>query len=572
MTTFDPRTVHSMQAPQFGAPQLSTQQFAGQQFPGLVPPPALSKPPRNRRPMAAKIVAGLVAAGLVVGGAGTWLAFSGSSAEAAVQSTSFAGANPTTSPFGTDAPQVAAVAATGPQSGGTTGLFAATTPPACTTADFLAQLRADPTKLAAFGGVYGIGSTDVPAFVNSLSPVVLRANTSVTDHPFADGAFVPQPAVLAAGTAVLVNSYGEPTVKCFNGNPLTAGAVTTQAVTIVPTAQVITQFSFTTIDNSRVVVIPGKPDPKPNPGPNPTTTPQPDPALVKQARDAKATADQARTEATAARDKADSLGVQARVFRSEADRLAGIATAAQTTAGQAAKALVDAQNALNNALLAVPPVQAAKDKAQADLAAAQAANTKAAGDAAKAQSDATKADDDADTAENQFKYAGSAATSAEGSATAAEKNAKEAQDKADASAKVPAADKDKDKDAKPAIANQENVDGQAAQNPVEGQQAAPDQTTGTEGQVKPAQVGTNAQVCKQVVNDAATAPICPLTGSADTATGTTPATSGTATTSGEKTSTGSGTGTSSGTSKGSSSSSSSATSGSESSAKGGSDK
>ena len=263
MTTFEPRTVPSVQAQQFGTPRF-------QQFPGPVPPPA--KPPsRKSRPVAAKLVAGVVAAGLVVGGAGTWLALSGSSAEAAVQTTSFAGANPTTNPFGVDAPQVAAVAATGPQSGDTTGLYAATTPPACNNADLLAQLQADPAKLAAFGGVFGIGAGDVPAFVDSLSPVVLRAATSVTDHPFADGAFVEQPAVLAAGTAVLINSYGEPTVKCFNGNPLTTGPAGADAVTVTPTTQAIAQYQFTTIDNSGPVVVPGKPDPKPHPGPNPTS-------------------------------------------------------------------------------------------------------------------------------------------------------------------------------------------------------------------------------------------------------------------------------------------------------------
>jgi hypothetical protein len=265
MTTFDPRTVRPTYADQsYGA-----QQFPGQQFPGPVPPPP-SRPSRKPRPLAAKIVAGLVVAGVVAGGAGTVMALSGAPAEAAVQSTSFAGANPTTSPFGTDNPEVATVAATGQQAGDTPAMYAATTPPSCNNADFLSQLQADPNKLAAFGGVFGIGPTDVPAFVDSLSPVVLRAATSVTDHPFTDGAFVEQRAVLAAGTAVLVNSYGEPTVKCFNGNPLTAGAPASDAVTVAPTATAMTTFAFTTIDNSGPVVVTTPPDPKPIPGPNPT--------------------------------------------------------------------------------------------------------------------------------------------------------------------------------------------------------------------------------------------------------------------------------------------------------------
>ncbi len=371
MTTFDPRTVRpthpgrSPAAQQFGAPT-----FPGQQFPGPVPPPP-SRPSR-KRPLAAKIVAGLVAAGLVVGGAGAWMAFSGSSAEAAVQSTSFAGADPTTSPFGTDAPQVAAVAATGPQAGDTAGLFAATTPPSCNTADYLGQLQADPAKLAAFGGVYGLGAGDVPAFVNSLSPVVLRANTSVTDHPFRDGAFVEQPAILAAGTAVLVNSYGEPTVKCFNGNPLTGGAPLADAISVVPTDQVISDFRFTSIDNSRVVVIPGKPDPKPHKGHNP------DPFLQAKADAAKQLAQNDRAAATTA--------------RADATTAAAAQTAAQAGLTQANSALAKAQQAIATASLTFPPNPALVAQAQQALVQAQAAQAKAAQNLAQATKNAQAAD------------------------------------------------------------------------------------------------------------------------------------------------------------------------------------
>jgi hypothetical protein len=256
MTNFDPRNVGPLQGQQYGTPRPD----AGRPGPGPVPPHPPSGPPRAKRSLGTKIAIGVVAAAVVIGGAGTWIALSGSSTEAAVQTTSFAGPNPTTTPFGTDAPQVAAVAATGPQSGDTAGLYAATTPPSCDTASFLTQLQADPAKLAAFGGVFGVGAADVPAFVNSLSPVVLRAATSVTDHPYANGAFVERPAVLAAGTAVLVDSYGLPTVKCFNGNPLTPGPDASNAVTVTQPAAAITQFRFSTIDNKGTVTVPGKPD------------------------------------------------------------------------------------------------------------------------------------------------------------------------------------------------------------------------------------------------------------------------------------------------------------------------
>ncbi len=477
MSTFDPRTVRTTHSDHYGAPQpFGTPTVPGQKFPAAAPPPPLRS--ASKRPLAAKIVAGMVATGLVVGGAGTWFALTGSPAEAAVQSTSFAGANPTTVPFGVDAPQVAAVAATGPQTGDTAGLYAATTPPSCNNADFLSQLQADPTKLAAFGGVFGLGAHDVPAFVNSLSPVVLRANTSVTDHPYQDGAFLEQPAVLAAGTAVLVNSYGEPTVKCFNGNPLTAGPETADAITVVPTTRVIANYSFTSIDNTRVVVVPGKPDPKPHPGPNPTTTPQPDPELVKQAQEAKEIAEKARVEAAAARQKADEAK--------------NAATIAQTNLSQAEADLARAvQEGANPVVIA--ELTKVRDQAKQDL----------------------------ETKQNQAKFADAAATSAEGTADQAEKNAKDAQDKADASAKAPA-DKDKDQDKKDKDQDKKDAtktdddqtaagqQGQHGQAPAgqEGQQAQ------GQGKVAPKPVLTGLQACTQATADAPF-PNCPVTGSAD---------------------------------------------------------
>jgi hypothetical protein len=521
MTTFDPRTVafpHTDQS--FGAQQYGTPTVPGQQFPGPVPPPPFR--PKNKRPLAAKIVAGLVAAGLVVGGAGAWMAFSGSDAEAAVQSTSFAGAHPTTAPFGVDAPQVAAVAATGPQAGDTTGLYAATTPPACTTADFLSQLQADPAKLAAFGGVYGLGASDVPAFVDSLAPVVLRANTSVTDHPYVDGAFTPQPAVLAAGTAVLVNSYGEPTVKCYNGNPLTGGALAPDAISVVPTDQVITNYQFTTIDNSSVVIVPGKPDPKPHPGHNP------DPFLQAKADAAAQLAENARTAATTARADA-------------------------TTAAQNQKA---AQANLDAADLAIAQLQA------------KLASINPALDPAGFQQ-AKDALERAAVARQQLAGILKTATDA---ATAADKKAKDLEDQATADEQAAAKAKQDAEDSKhPHAAKQDQEPGKAGDPAATGQQDP--KAPGQNGQnvqdpkqapAKQATVKVQQQTCTEVADNTATAaaPNCPILGSADAAQGTTPATTGTTGTTGAgtaKTSTGSTQGSGS-SSKGSSSSSSSGTS------------
>ena len=537
MSTFDPRTVHTHPHHVGSAPQFGTGQFPGQQFPGPVPPPAR---PTRKLPLAAKILAGFVAVGLVAGGAGAYLAFSGGTAEAAVQSTSFAGANPTTSPFGTDAPQVAAVGATGPQSGDTAGLYAATTPPACTTADFLSQLQADPSKLAAFGGVFGLGATDVPAFVDSLSPVVLRANTSVTDHPFQDGAFVEQPAILAAGTAVLVNSYGEPTVKCFNGNPLTGGAPVADAISVIPTDQVITQLPASPRSTTpRVVVIPGKPDPKPHPGHNP------DPFLQAKADAAQQLADNARKDATTARDRRHH---GRRRPEDGPDRARRSRHGARHGAG-----------GLNQAFRRLPARPRSGHRGPARH--CRGPGTRQ----AKANQDLGKATTDAQAADKKAKDLEDKATADEQAAAKAKQDAEDS--------KHPHQKEDKDQD-KPVEAKKVDP---AATTGTEGQAAGTEgQTTGTEGQTAGTQAQTKqapaAAKCPTVVADVATLPAgCTLpTGSADTATGTTPATSGTAATGGEKASTGS---SSQGSSTGkSSSSSSSSTSGSTSSSKGGSDK
>ena len=49
----------------------------------------------------------------------------------------------------------------------------------------------------------------------------MTTDTWVTNHGYRDGAATARPAVLQAGTAVLVDTYGTPRAKCSCGNPLT---------------------------------------------------------------------------------------------------------------------------------------------------------------------------------------------------------------------------------------------------------------------------------------------------------------------------------------------------------------
>ncbi|WP_230202801.1 DUF6777 domain-containing protein [Parafrankia discariae] len=86
-------------------------------------------------------------------------------------------------------------------------------------------LRDNPPLLAAWTGVLQVKPADLDAFVKSLTPVVLRADTLVTNHGYKSGSATSFQAVLQAGTAVLVNGAGVPVVKCGCGNPLTRPAV-----------------------------------------------------------------------------------------------------------------------------------------------------------------------------------------------------------------------------------------------------------------------------------------------------------------------------------------------------------
>ncbi|MGW1521022.1 DUF6777 domain-containing protein [Streptomyces sp. NPDC002287] len=85
-----------------------------------------------------------------------------------------------------------------------------------------AYLTADDAKARAFAQVTGVEQEKIPDFLRGLTPVVLRADTRITNHGFRDGQAEGYQAVLQAGTAVLVDDHGMPRVRCGCGNPLGA--------------------------------------------------------------------------------------------------------------------------------------------------------------------------------------------------------------------------------------------------------------------------------------------------------------------------------------------------------------
>ncbi|MGW0391736.1 DUF6777 domain-containing protein [Streptomyces sp. NPDC003042] len=129
------------------------------------------------------------------------------------------------------------------------------------------SLTADDAKAQAFAQASGIEKDKLPEFLRGLTPVVLRADTRVTNHAFRDGRPGSFQSVLQAGTAVLVDDHGMPRVRCACGNPLVAprapkgsavhkgepwnGYQPNQVIVIEPTAQVIDNLVIVNIaDNT----------------------------------------------------------------------------------------------------------------------------------------------------------------------------------------------------------------------------------------------------------------------------------------------------------------------------------
>lgn len=152
-------------------------------------------------------------------------------------------------------------------SGATPGLYTGTrSVPSCNVAQQAALLTADPTRARSFAEAAGIPEAHVTAWLGGLTPVLLRADTRVTDHGYRDGRATAFQTVLQAGTAVLVDQYGTPRVRCACGSPLRApaagpgavhagkpwpGYAPDRVVAITPTSAVVTSLVIASLaDNT----------------------------------------------------------------------------------------------------------------------------------------------------------------------------------------------------------------------------------------------------------------------------------------------------------------------------------
>ncbi|WDO04676.1 hypothetical protein ME763_02935 [Streptomyces murinus] len=116
---------------------------------------------------------------------------------------------------------VAPLAAARALSGGTPGLYSGSVRVSgCDIERQIAGLTADSARGDAFAHVAGVSPADLPGYLRALTPVLLRADTRVTNHGYQGGQTAGYQAVLQAGTAVLVDNRGVPRVRCACGNPL----------------------------------------------------------------------------------------------------------------------------------------------------------------------------------------------------------------------------------------------------------------------------------------------------------------------------------------------------------------
>ncbi|WP_189536505.1 DUF6777 domain-containing protein [Streptomyces roseolilacinus] len=131
------------------------------------------------------------------------------------------------SPAGPGGPSATAGRAPRAVDGATPGLYGGThSLPSCDVDQQARFLTADGARTRAFAQAAGVTPSGLGAWLRDLTPVMLRADTRVTGHGYRDGAAVPYQAVLQAGTAVLVDQYGAPRVRCAGGNPLRTPAET----------------------------------------------------------------------------------------------------------------------------------------------------------------------------------------------------------------------------------------------------------------------------------------------------------------------------------------------------------
>jgi hypothetical protein len=221
----------------------------------------------GRDPRPARLAAAVLAAFAVAGCGGssssskTVAGVKGSS-EVVASPISTAGVNPFSPSIGTDKRGLKPPARAASTSGGPAtyvaslpGLYGGTRNyKTCDARKLVAFLQQNPAKASAWASTLGVSTTDIPQYVSRLTPVLLRTDTRVTNHGYVNGLADSIQSVLEAGTAVFVNQYGEPVVKCYCGNPLTPPELLSAPVYTGPLWASFTTINITIIEQSPTII------------------------------------------------------------------------------------------------------------------------------------------------------------------------------------------------------------------------------------------------------------------------------------------------------------------------------
>jgi hypothetical protein len=182
--------------------------------------------------------------------------------EVTAEPVSSTGKNPFMPTVGTDhsgvQPPSAAASSNGgvaTYSGGLPGLYGGTRNIAtCDAEKMISYPERNQDKATAWAATLGIQPSQIRDYISGLTPVILRTDTRVTNHGFINGYADPIQSVLQAGTAVFVNKYGEPVVKCYCGNPLTPPIAYSAPVYSGPIWTGFESSSITIIERSITII------------------------------------------------------------------------------------------------------------------------------------------------------------------------------------------------------------------------------------------------------------------------------------------------------------------------------
>lgn len=218
------------------------------------PPPPRTGAPGWAIALIAAVTALMIGAGVFV--ALTLVGGTANADEVTREPVNTAGANPFMPTVGTDSPDVASPTTTGGTfRGDTPGLYGGTRDSrTCDAAKLTGFLSSHPSQAAAWAGVLNIRTSEIDSYVSTLTPVLLRSDTSVTNHGYVEGRATVVKSVLQAGTAVFVDKYGTPVVRCYCGNPLSAPTLVTSPVYVGPTWVSFNQTNITVVQNTTTVV------------------------------------------------------------------------------------------------------------------------------------------------------------------------------------------------------------------------------------------------------------------------------------------------------------------------------